>query len=89
MIKELGRRGLNGRREAGAFLLVRHDKGDGPVVRVVYYDDLDPNCLVGEYPHSISWLFKALGNLRSRRTPSPSGCPHPSGCFGRAKRYRS
>ena len=47
MIKELGRRGLNGRREAGAFLLVRHDKGDGPVVRVVYYDDLDPNCLVG------------------------------------------
>ena len=47
MINELGRRGLNGRREAGAFLLVRGDRGEGRVARVVYYDDLDPNCLVG------------------------------------------
>lgn len=47
MVVELGRRGLEGRREAGAFLLSPRD-GDGTrVTGVVYLDDLDPNCLVG------------------------------------------
>jgi proteasome lid subunit RPN8/RPN11 len=47
MVTELGRRSLNGGRETGAFLLAPHD-GDGKrVTRVLYLDDLDPNCLVG------------------------------------------
>jgi len=46
MIKELGRRG-RGRREAGAFLLGDREGGDRTVTRVVYLDDLDPQCLVG------------------------------------------
>jgi hypothetical protein len=47
MVRELGRRGLDGRREAGAFLLSPRD-GDGKrVTEVVYLDDLDPDCLVG------------------------------------------
>jgi proteasome lid subunit RPN8/RPN11 len=47
MVTELGRRGLSGGREAGAFLLTPRD-GDGMhVTRVLYLDDLDPTCLVG------------------------------------------
>lgn len=46
MIRELARRGM-GTRESGAFLLGNRD-GDGRTVsRVVYLDDLDPNCLRG------------------------------------------
>ncbi|MCW2690811.1 MAG: hypothetical protein JWR37_5701 [Mycobacterium sp.] len=46
MITELGHRGL-GTRESGAFLLA--DRGGKPrtITRVVYLDDLDPNCLTG------------------------------------------
>ena len=47
MIKELGRRGLNGHREAGAFLLGSRGSGDRRVKKVVYFDDLDADCLVG------------------------------------------
>jgi proteasome lid subunit RPN8/RPN11 len=46
MIAELGRRG-EGRREAGAFLLADRDGAPTTVTRVVYLDDLDPNCLTG------------------------------------------
>jgi len=47
MVAELGRRGLDGGRESGAFLLAPHD-GDGKrVTRAIYLDDLDSNCLVG------------------------------------------
>ena len=47
MIQELGRRGLHGQRESGAFLLTPRD-GDGRLVtRVAFLDDLDPDCLVG------------------------------------------
>ena len=46
LIAELGRRG-QGWRESGAFLM-GHRGGDGrTVTRVVYLDDLDPNCLQG------------------------------------------
>lgn len=46
MIEELGLRG-RGSRESGAFLLADR-AGDGrTVTRVVYLDDLDPDCLTG------------------------------------------
>jgi proteasome lid subunit RPN8/RPN11 len=46
LLAELGRRG-QGDREAGAFLLARADGDRREVTRVVYLDDLDPNCLNG------------------------------------------
>lgn len=46
-VKELGRRGLHGQREAGAFLLSSRRAGDRRVAKAVYFDDLDPDCLVG------------------------------------------
>ena len=46
MIAELGRRG-NGRRESGAFLLCDRAGDQRTVTRVVYLDDLDPDCLTG------------------------------------------
>lgn len=47
VIEELGRRGLAGRREAGAFLLGHRQQRERRVVRAVYFDDLDPGFLVG------------------------------------------
>lgn len=46
MITELARRG-QGRRESGAFLLRDRDGDARTITRVVYLDDLDPNCLTG------------------------------------------
>lgn len=46
LIAELARRG-EGRRESGAFLLARQDGDQRVVSEVVYFDDLDPECLVG------------------------------------------
>ena len=46
MLAELGGRG-RGTIESGAFLLARKDGDLTRVIRVVYYDDLDPDCLVG------------------------------------------
>jgi len=46
MVKELGRRG-RGNRESGAFLLGDRSGDRRTVTRVVYLDDLDPNCLQG------------------------------------------
>lgn len=46
MLAELKRRG-HGEIESGAFLLASQKDGDRQVTRVVYYDDLDPNCLQG------------------------------------------
>jgi proteasome lid subunit RPN8/RPN11 len=46
MIAELGRRG-DGRRESGAFLLCDRAGHPRTITRVVYLDDLDPNCLTG------------------------------------------
>ena len=47
MREELGRRGLHGSREAGAFLLADRRDGERRVSRIVYLDDLDPGCLTG------------------------------------------
>lgn len=60
MIEELCRRG-EGRRESGAFLLGPRE-GCGrllTVTRVVYLDDLDPSCLVG----NIHFHGEAYGKL--------------------------
>ena len=46
LVRELGRRG-GGRREAGAFLLGTRAGDRRTVAKVVYLDDLDPNCLQG------------------------------------------
>jgi proteasome lid subunit RPN8/RPN11 len=46
MITGLGRRG-QGRRESGAFLLCDRYGDPRTVTRVVYLDDLDPECLTG------------------------------------------
>lgn len=46
LIRELGRRG-RGLSEAGAFLLANRGGDERTVTRVVYYDELDPNCLQG------------------------------------------
>ena len=47
IVQELGHRGLGGRREAGVFLLAPVKEGARRVVRPAYFDDLDPECLVG------------------------------------------
>jgi proteasome lid subunit RPN8/RPN11 len=46
MIGELGRRG-QGHRESGAFLLGPSDGDPRLITKIVYLDDLDPNCLTG------------------------------------------
>jgi proteasome lid subunit RPN8/RPN11 len=46
LIRELGKRG-GGKSEAGAFLLAERDGDLRIVTRVVYFNDLDPNCLQG------------------------------------------
>ena len=55
MISELGRRGSDGQRESGAFLLAQRDAGDRLVKKVLYYDDLDPDSLQGNI------LFQSAG----------------------------
>lgn len=46
MVTELGRRGC-GVRESGAFLLADRHRDRRTVTRVVYLDELDPDCLTG------------------------------------------
>ena len=47
MMQELGRRSLGGSRETGVFLLSPAEERARRVVRAAYFDDLDPECLVG------------------------------------------
>ena len=47
IVQELGRRSLGGSRESGVFLLAPAENGTRRVVRAAYFDDLDPDCLVG------------------------------------------
>lgn len=47
IVTELRRRGLHGRRESGAFLLGFIQGRQRRVTAVAYFDDLDPDCLVG------------------------------------------
>ena len=62
LIADLGHR-TAGVREAGAFLLADADVGHRPAVRtIVYFDDLDPNCLSG----GISMGSAAFGKLWTR-----------------------
>ena len=61
-IEELGRRSLGGSREAGVFLLAPLEEGTRCVVRTVYFDDLDPDCLVGNI-HIRSLGFSKLWEL--------------------------
>lgn len=59
LITELGRR-TGGVREAGAFLLANAGQRRRPAVRrIIYFDDLDPNCLTG----GISMGSAAFGKL--------------------------
>jgi hypothetical protein len=57
---ELRDRGA-GRRESGAFLLTPRESDGRTVTGVVYYDDLDPDCLTG----GISFRGNAYGRLWS------------------------
>lgn len=59
---ELGRRGLDGRREAGAFLLASRSMDERRVVRAIYFDELDPCCLVGHI-HLRSGAYSKLWDL--------------------------
>ena len=62
---ELGRRGLAGQREAGAFLLGQQQKRKRRVLKAVYFDDLDPGCLVGNIHikgHGFSKLWDVCEN---------------------------
>ena len=47
VVQELGRRSLCGSREAGVFLLTSSEGEMRRVVKTAYFDDLDPECLVG------------------------------------------
>ncbi len=62
MIEELGRRSLGGRRETGVFLLASILESPRHVVKPVYFDDLDPECLVGNI-HIRSFGFSKLWEL--------------------------
>ena len=62
IVQELGRRSLGGSREAGVFLLVPREDGARRVVRAAYFDDLDPECLVGNI-HIRAYGFSKLWDL--------------------------
>jgi proteasome lid subunit RPN8/RPN11 len=61
LLRELERRGA-GVRESGAFLLGDTSHGSRVVVRVVYFDDLDPNCLKGHI-HMAGTAFSKLWDI--------------------------
>ncbi len=65
MVQELGRRSLGGSREAGVFLLAPAEEQPRRVVRAVYFDDLDPDCLVGNI-HVRASGFSKLWDLCER-----------------------
>lgn len=80
LVGELGRRG-HGERESGAFLLAATDGDRRRVVRCVYLDDLDPDCLTG----AISFKGAAYGPLwalcrRERLTVIADVHTHPGRC---------
>lgn len=58
LVAELGRRG-GGTRESGAFLLAPRASRVPAVTRIVYFDDIDPNCLTG----GITLAGTAFGRL--------------------------
>jgi hypothetical protein len=62
LVAELGRRGGEGQREAGAFFLAHLDGDRRTVTKVVYFDDLDPHCLMGTI-HLDGRAFSGLWDL--------------------------
>lgn len=66
LIVELGRRG-EGRRESGAFLLAAREPRSTRVTDIVYFDDLDPECLVGAI-HLHQRAFSKLWELCAARS---------------------
>jgi len=62
MTRELGLRG-DGRRESGGFLMARRDGDRRRVVRVLYLDDLDPNCLQGKHIHFDGRAYSRLWDI--------------------------
>src|SRR5690349_7493907 len=61
LLAELERRG-EGWREAGAFLLADAREKRPIVKRVVYFDDLDPNCLQGGI-HIVGTAYSKLWDI--------------------------
>jgi hypothetical protein len=66
MLVELEKRG-RGRRESGAFLLAAREPRSTHVSDVVYFDDLDPDCLVGAI-HLHQKAFSKLWDLCAARS---------------------
>jgi proteasome lid subunit RPN8/RPN11 len=61
LLGELERRG-DGCRESGAFLLSGSSRDPRAVTRLVYFDDLDPNCLQGDI-HIDGTAYSKLWNI--------------------------
>jgi hypothetical protein len=80
MVTELGRRG-RGERESGAFLLSPRDRDGRTVIRVVYLDDLDPDCLVGAI-HLAGSAYPKLWSLcdREQLRVVADAHTHPGAC---------
>lgn len=60
LLRELRSRGLNGKRESGAFLLGTRRETRARVVDFILYDDLDPRCLDSGIVHFDGRYFGAL-----------------------------
>ena len=66
-VHELGRRSLGGSRESGVFLLAAAEEEARRVVKVAYFDDLDPECLVGNIYIRASGFSKLWGLCDTER----------------------
>lgn len=67
LLRELRTRGLNGKRESGAFLLGSRRKTRARVVDFILYDDLDPRCLDSGIVHFDGRYFGALWDICKER----------------------
>lgn len=65
-VKELGCRSCRGTRESGAFLLAASDGDRRLVAEVCFFDDLDPDCLVGNI-HIRSHGFAKLWGICEKK----------------------
>ena len=63
VLVELCNRGCMGQRESGAFLLSERQGTSRRVVRIVYFDDLDPDCLVGNIQFKNSSGYSRLWDI--------------------------
>jgi proteasome lid subunit RPN8/RPN11 len=74
LLVELESRG-DGRRESGAFLLAAREPRSTQVTDIVYFDDLDPECLVGAI-HMHQRAFSKLWDLCAARAMRVIGDVH-------------